>query len=74
MPGWRVSVDPKRCTGSGVCAATAPRHFRVVDGRSRPAAELADPADPLLAAAESCPMEAITIRDAHTGQTLAPEP
>jgi ferredoxin len=73
-PGWRVTVDPERCSGSGVCAATAPGHFRVVDGRSRAAAELADPADVVLAAAESCPMEAITIRDAETGQTLAPEP
>jgi ferredoxin len=73
MPGWHVTVDPDRCLGSGVCAATAPGHFQVVAGRSRPTAGLADPADAILAAAESCPVEAITIRDAETGAVLAPE-
>jgi ferredoxin len=72
-PRWRVGVDPKRCQGTGVCAATAPGHFRVVDGRSRPLAELADPADVVLAAAESCPVEAITVHDTETGEVLAPE-
>ena len=72
MSRWRVSVDPARCQGSGVCAGTAPDHFRLVDGLSRPVAELTDPADVIRDAADSCPVEAITVADAGTGQVLAP--
>jgi ferredoxin len=70
---WQVEVDARLCLGSGVCAGTAPDHFRVVDGVSRPVRDEIEPADPALDAAESCPVEAITIRDKETGAKLAPE-
>jgi ferredoxin len=71
---WRVGVDGERCIGSAVCAATAPGYFRVVDGVSAPTAP-AVPAgtDDVVAAAESCPMEAIAVRDAD-GTLVAPTP
>ncbi|MEH0981965.1 ferredoxin [Micromonospora sp. CPCC 205556] len=72
MSGWRVHVDPTRCIGSGICAGTAPAHFVLVDGLARPLAERIDPADPVLDAAESCPMEAIIVSDREGGR-LAPE-
>jgi ferredoxin len=71
---WRISVDPHRCIGAGICAGTAPRHFQLLEGLSVPLAETVPPADPLIDAAESCPMEAITIRDASDHRLIAPEP
>ncbi|TDC75737.1 ferredoxin [Micromonospora sp. KC606] len=71
--GWRVFVDPTRCIGSGICAGAAPTHFVLVDGLSRPVNEQIDPADAVLDAAESCPMEAIIVSDVAGGR-IAPEP
>ncbi|GIG91344.1 ferredoxin [Plantactinospora endophytica] len=70
---WRVSVDPHRCIGSGICAGTAPEHFRLVDGLSIPLADTVAPADPVVDAAESCPVEAILVRDASDERVIAPE-
>ncbi|MGK5441906.1 ferredoxin [Micromonospora sp. URMC 105] len=70
---WRVFVDPTRCIGSGICAGAAPTHFLLVDGLSRPLAERIAPADEVLDAAESCPMEAIIVSDVE-GSRIAPEP
>ncbi|MFV2109004.1 ferredoxin [Micromonospora sp. LOL_015] len=70
---WQVSVDGQRCVGTGICAGTAPGHFSLVDGVSRPAASDIDPADTVVDAAESCPVEAILVRDSD-GTPLAPLP
>ena len=70
---WRIEVDGRTCIGSGMCEATAPDHFEVGDGVSRPRRTAVDPADPVLEAAESCPVEAIRVRDEATGKVLAPE-
>lgn len=69
---WRIAVDRRTCVGSGMCAALAPEHFRLEENRSRPVRELADPDDRVIDAAESCPTEAITVRDAG-GRLVAPE-
>ncbi|SDY94836.1 ferredoxin [Micromonospora pattaloongensis] len=71
---WRVTVDPRRCIGSGICAGAAPGHFVLVDAVSIPLDELIAPEDSVLDAAESCPMEAIAVRDAADGRVIAPEP
>lgn len=71
---WRIDVDPHRCIGAGICAGTAPRHFQLVEGLSVPLAETIPPAEPVVDAAESCPMEAITVRDAANQRLIAPEP
>lgn len=71
---WRVTVERATCIGSGVCVGTAATHFTIVEERSQPNAELIDPDDAVLDAAESCPMEAILVRAAQTGEVLAPEP
>ena len=70
---WRVSVDPHRCIGSGICAGTAPEHFQLVDGHSTPLADLVAPAEQVTDAAESCPVEAILVRDAADDRLIAPE-
>jgi ferredoxin len=69
---WKVTVNRDTCVGSGVCIGTAPRHFRLDDNRSRPIAEIIDPDDDALAAAEMCPTESITVYDA-TGHLLTPQ-
>ena len=67
---WRVEVNPD-CIGSGVCASTAPRHFALGDdNRSHPLAALVPPDDVVLDAAASCPMEAIGVVDAETGEAV----
>jgi len=51
----------------------APAHF-VLDGtHSRPLMDETDPDDSVIDAAESCPVEAIRVRDAATGELIAPE-
>ncbi|MGJ7907122.1 ferredoxin [Actinopolyspora sp. H202] len=71
---WQVEVDGETCIGSGMCAAIAEEHFQLVDGVSRPLRTDIDPEDDVVDAAESCPVEAIRVRDAQSGRTLAPEP
>jgi ferredoxin len=72
--GWRVGVDAQRCIGSGLCAGTAPEHFRLEGSVSTPVRALVDPNDAVLDAAASGPVEAITVHDAASGQLIAPEP
>lgn len=68
---WRVSVDPGLCIGSGICVGTAPGRFRFDDRqRSVPVAALIDPDEAVLDAAVSCPVEAIGLTDADTGEPV----
>ncbi|MEZ0091736.1 ferredoxin [Streptacidiphilus sp. EB129] len=70
---WRVEVDRSVCIGSGLCVASAPDGFRLDSARqSHPQAEEADASEALLAAAESCPVEAITLRLADTADPVFP--
>ncbi|MEV0330043.1 hypothetical protein CA850_00930 [Micromonospora echinospora] len=67
---WKVEVDSS-CIGSGMCLATAPDHFRLVDGWSQPVEEVVPEGDPMVvAAADLCPVSAIGVRDAETGAEL----
>ncbi|MFE4515846.1 ferredoxin [Kitasatospora sp. NPDC056783] len=55
-------VDPDACIGSGICLATAPRHFErapAPDTRSRARPDAPPPDDEARSAAELCPVEAI---------------
>ncbi|KXK61749.1 ferredoxin [Micromonospora fluostatini] len=72
--GWRVRVDGSLCIGAGICASTAPSHFALDDGLSQPLAERIQPDEAVRDAADSCPMEAITVFDVVTGVQVAPEP
>jgi ferredoxin len=69
---WQIAVDVKECIGSGMCAGTAPEHFRLIKGTSSPIQENAEPDEAILDAANSCPVEAITVRDAADGTLIAP--
>ncbi|MEU3838587.1 ferredoxin [Streptomyces sp. NPDC028635] len=67
---WRVEADHGVCIGTGICAGVAPQRFQVVDGRSVPPAGELEPDEDVLDAVESCPVEALRVRDAVTGAVL----
>ena len=69
---YRVEVDHDLCVGSGVCVGTAPAYFALTDGLSRPVRDVVEADDQVIGAAESCPMEAILVRDEASGEILAP--
>jgi ferredoxin len=72
MGSWHIDLDRDVCIGSAVCGGTAPAYFRLGDdNRSRPIHDDVEPDEIVLAAAESCPTEAITVRDSD-GKQLAP--
>ncbi|MEV5598352.1 ferredoxin [Streptomyces sp. NPDC052496] len=73
-PGrWHVEVDRSVCIGSGLCVATAPDGFELDTARqSHPVHPECDACDDVLAAAEGCPVEAITVRLAATGEVVFP--
>lgn len=72
-PAWRLEVDKGTCVGSGMCAGIAPALFTVTNGVSVPVPEPVLPEQAAIDAAECCPVEAITIRDAADNHLIAPE-
>jgi ferredoxin len=70
--GWRLRVDPTRCIGSGICAGAAPAHFVLVDGLSQPLVEEVAPAQAVLDAADSCPVEAVVVTEVGSRRQIAP--
>ncbi len=70
---WRITVDAGLCIGSAVCVGTVPSHFALKDSHSVPVHEVVEPNEDVLAAAESCPMEAIRVLRVGTDEVLAPE-
>lgn len=73
MPRYRAEVDPEVCTAAQMCVSTAPHAFTFDEDAfvSRAADGSFDDED-VRAAAESCPVEAIRLYDADTGEQLFP--
>ncbi len=74
QPGQvRASVDHMRCVSNAMCLAIAPGVFAHNEQRQ---SEVVDPsggsAKDIVEAAENCPVSAITVTDAATGETLFP--
>jgi len=71
---YRIEIDREACIGDGLCVDEAPGTFEMDDEEI---AVVIDPEgdDPetILAAAESCPSEAIILYDAETGAKVWPE-
>jgi ferredoxin len=71
QPRLSVAVDRGLCIGSGICVGTAPDRFALDDEqRSHPVAEQTDFDAAIVDAAASCPVEAISVRDADTGEPV----
>ncbi|MBX9639319.1 MAG: ferredoxin [Mycobacteriaceae bacterium] len=63
----KVWVDPQRCQGHTLCAMIAPDSFQLsdIDGSSSAVSEVVpdDQVDQVREAAQSCPEQAIILRD-----------
>jgi ferredoxin len=69
---WRLTVNDE-CITSGSCLGVAPKRFALGDdGRSHPTSTVIEPDEAVLDAAASCPMEAIRVYDAGTGEQIDP--
>jgi len=68
-----VRVDHNVCVGNAMCETFAPHVFRLNDNRQSEAVDpTGDSAEKILEAAENCPVSAITVEDAETGERLFP--
>jgi ferredoxin len=70
---WTVEIDQTRCLGTGLCAGSRPDRFALEGQTARPVDRRIEPEDGVLDIAETCPTEAISVRD-EDGTLLAPEP
>ncbi|CAL9588774.1 hypothetical protein SUDANB105_05180 [Streptomyces sp. enrichment culture] len=70
---WHVEVDRSLCIGSAQCLHHAREAFRLGTGRqSRPVTPDTDAGEHILTAAENCPVEAITLTPAGSGEAVFP--
>jgi ferredoxin len=71
--GLVIEIDRELCYGFGDCVSSAPGVFELDDEEK---AVVIDPngapRDDLVEAAANCPVNAITIMDAQTGETVFP--
>ena len=69
----RVWVDHQLCVGNAMCESIAPRVFQLNEDRQSEAVNpTGDTEEKILKAAESCPVSAIFVEDADTGERLFP--
>ena len=69
----RIRVDHATCVGNAMCEAIAPKVFRLNENRQSEAVKPdGDTVKKILEAAESCPVSAIFVEDAETGEQLFP--
>jgi ferredoxin len=69
----RVWVDHNVCVGNAMCETFAPNVFKLNDNRQSEAVDpTADTEEKILEAAENCPVSAIFVEDANTGERLFP--
>ena len=68
-----VWVDHTRCVGNGTCLTLAPRVFaHNADRQSVVIDPAGDSEERILEAAENCPVSAIRVQDAATGEQVFP--
>jgi len=69
----KVWVDHQACVGNAMCESIAPKVFRLNEDRQSEVADSAgDTEAKILEAAENCPVSAIFVEDAETGERLFP--
>jgi ferredoxin len=69
----RVWVDHNVCVGNAMCETIAPQVFQLNANRQSEAVDpTADTEEKILEAAENCPVSAIFVEDAETGERLFP--
>ncbi len=69
----KVWVDHQVCVGNAMCESIAPTVFRLDDNRQSEVVDAnGDSEEKILEAAENCPVSAIVVEDAETGERLFP--
>ena len=69
----RVRVDHNVCVGNAMCETFASNVFRLNDNRqSQVVNPEGDATEKIMEAAENCPVSAIFVEDAETGERLFP--
>ncbi len=69
----KATVNPDLCVGNGMCVIVAPEVFQLnEDRKSAVMQQEAGGGQPVLDAAGACPVGAITVVDAETGEQLFP--
>ena len=69
----RITVDHNVCVGNTLCVTIAPKVFVLNEQRQSEAVNLeGDTIEKILEAAENCPVSAIIVEDAETGERLFP--
>lgn len=69
----QVSVDHDICVGNAMCITIATKAFKLNDERQAVSADPdGDTEEIIMEAAENCPVAAITVMDADTGEKLFP--
>ena len=69
----RVWVDHQTCVGNAMCETIAPKVFQLNENRQSEAVDpAADTVEKILEATENCPVSAIFVEDAETGEQLFP--
>jgi len=69
----KITVDLNVCVGNAMCETFATNTFALNDARQSSVANPdGDTEDVVLEAAENCPVSAITVSDAETGEQLFP--
>ena len=69
----QVAVDHNVCVGNAMCPHMAPKVFALNDDRqSQVINPDGDTREVILEAAEACPVSAISVVDAETGEQLFP--
>lgn len=70
---FRITVDHDVCVGNAMCRAIAPGAFvETTDGQSEVGDPAAASAAAILEAAVTCPVGAIFLEDAETGEPIEP--
>jgi ferredoxin len=68
-----IAVDLNVCVGNAMCETFATNTFGLNDDRQSSVVNPeGDPEETILEAAENCPVSAITVVDAETGEQLFP--
>ncbi len=69
---YRIEVDRTLCSGFGSCVELVPGVFRLADDGLVEALAAESGEEAVVEAAVSCPMGAIRVLDADTGEEVAP--
>ncbi|PON17358.1 ferredoxin [Candidatus Entotheonella serta] len=70
----KITVDYNKCVGNAMCEQYAPNVFGLNDERQSYVKDAAgDSEEAVLEAAENCPVTAITVEDADSGEVLFSE-